>query len=279
MTSLSRKHPRYRSLLVRASLAQATRDGIMVPEGLIAHGRGEAFDYFLGERTIPSARRAERAAAAWLLAARRPVVSVNGNVAALAADGIAALARAVPHLQVEVNLFHRTPGRARAIAAVLRAAGVPQVLGIRPTATLPGLPSDRARIDRRGIGLADVCLVPLEDGDRAEALRRRGVRVIAIDLNPLSRTARTADLPIIDELSRALAEIARTARHLRRLESGPPSAPVDPAWLRADALRAMRTRLARAAGPGGGPSRARASPPHARGTGRRSRRGSSPSHR
>jgi len=55
--------------------------------------------------------------------------------------------------------------------------------------------------------------VPLEDGDRTMALRRYGVKVIAIDLNPLSRTSRTADLPIVDELTRALrairAEIAR----------------------------------------------------------------------
>ena len=164
----------------------------MVPEGLIAHGRGEAFDYFLGERTVPSARAAERTAARWLAAARRPVVSVNGNVAALAAPEIAALARARPGIGVEVNLFHRTPARARAVAGALRAAGVPRILGVRPTVRLPGLPSDRARVDRRGLWIADVCLVPLEDGDRAEALRRLGKRVISIDLNPLSRTSRSS---------------------------------------------------------------------------------------
>ena len=78
---LSPRHPRYRSLLVRIRLAAAHRDGVVVPEGLIAHGRGEAFDYLLGERTNVSARRAESIAAEWLLAARSPVVSVNGNVA------------------------------------------------------------------------------------------------------------------------------------------------------------------------------------------------------
>ena len=92
---LSRRHPRYASLLVRARLARAMRRGLVVPEGLVAHGRGEAFDYLLGERTSPSARRAERVAALWLLGARRPVVSVNGNVAALAAAEVAALQRAV----------------------------------------------------------------------------------------------------------------------------------------------------------------------------------------
>lgn len=244
---LSPRHPRYRSLRVRAGLARAHRQGVVVPEGLIAHGRGEAFDYLLGERTTPGARRAERAAAAWLLAARRPVVSVNGNVAALAAREVAALARAVPGLAVEVNLFHRTPARARAIAALLRRAGVREVLGVRPSARIPGLPSDRARVDRRGIFRADVCLVPLEDGDRAEALVARGLRVISIDLNPLSRTSLTADLPIVDELTRALGEIARAAERLRRGGRLPRAVPFDAARARADALRTIDRRLSRAA--------------------------------
>ncbi len=208
MTRLSPRHPRYASLQVRARLADAARAGIVVPEGLIAHGRGEAFDYFLGERSSPSAIRAERQAARWLRAARRPVVSVNGNVAALAAAEVAALQRSVPGLAVEVNLFHRTPARARGIARQLTAAGVVDVLGVRPTVRLPGLPSDRALVDRRGLYRADLALIPLEDGDRAEAIRARGTRVIAIDLNPLSRTARAADLPIVDELTRALRRIA-----------------------------------------------------------------------
>ncbi|HXW66354.1 MAG TPA: phosphopantothenate/pantothenate synthetase [Thermoplasmata archaeon] len=205
---LSPRHPRYRSLRVRARLAQAVRAGLVVPEGLIAHGRGEAFDYLLGERTTPSARRAIRAAAGWLRAARRPILSVNGNVAALAAEEVARLARALPGLGVEVNLFHRTPARARAIARRLRGAGVRKVLGVRPTARIPGLPSDRALVDATGIFVADVCLIPLEDGDRTEALRAIGKRVISIDLNPLSRTSRAADLPIVDELVRALRHLA-----------------------------------------------------------------------
>lgn len=213
---LSPRHPRYASLKVRHRLAEAHRAGMVVPEGLIAHGRGEAFDYFLGERTTPGARRAERSAAEWLLAAEHPVLSVNGNVAALAAREVAELAAAVPGLSVEVNLFHRTETRARQVAEALRSAGVRNVLGVRPTATIPGLPSDRAKVDRRGIATADVCLVPLEDGDRAEALRALGKRVISIDLNPLSRTSRAADIPIVDDLQRALGEILREARRLRR---------------------------------------------------------------
>lgn len=241
MTRLSPQHPRYASLLRRARLAEAARTGVVVPEGLIAQGRGEAFDYFLGERTTPSARRAERAAADWICRARHPVLSVNGNVAVLAAAEIAALVDAVPHLAVEVNLFHRTPARARAIARRLRAAGVPRVLGVRPTARIPGLPSDRARVDARGIARADVCLIPLEDGDRAEALRRLGKTVIAIDLNPMSRTALAADLPIIDDVTRALREIARAVRVPRGRSLAPPRA----ADLLAAARREMTRGLAR----------------------------------
>ncbi len=209
---LSRSHPRYASLKVRAELAELARAGLVAPEGLIAHGRGETFDYLLGERTSASARAAERAAADWLRHARHPVLSVNGNVAALAAREVAVLARACPGLGVEVNLFHRTPGRARAIETRLRAAGVREVLGVRPTARIPGLPSDRARVDRHGILVADVCVVPLEDGDRTGALRALGKRVIAIDLNPLSRTSQEADLPIVDELRRALGNLATDVR-------------------------------------------------------------------
>src|SRR5580658_2652607 len=119
---LSPRHPRYRSLLTRARLAESSRNGLVVPEGLIAHGRGEAFDYLLGERTTPSARRATRIAAQWLRAARHPVVSVNGNVAALAARELAGIQRALPRIGVEVNLFHRTPGRAARVARTLERA-------------------------------------------------------------------------------------------------------------------------------------------------------------
>jgi 4-phosphopantoate---beta-alanine ligase len=270
---LSRSHPRYASLRVRAHLAELARTGLVAPEGLIAHGRGETFDYLLGERTSPSARAAERRAAEWLRTARRPVLSVNGNVAALAAREVARLAHACPGLSVEVNLFHRTPGRARAVARTLRAAGVGEVLGVRPTAKIPGLPSDRALVDRNGILLADLCVVPLEDGDRTEALRALGKKVVSIDLNPLSRTSQQADLPIVDELRRALTNIAevldrasppvRTGRFSR----------FDRRRAIADALRTIGRNLRRAAArPRSAGRRGRASRRPARGSGGRSRR-------
>ena len=53
-----------------------------------------------------------------------------------------------------------------------------------------------------GIGESDVVFVPLEDGDRCEALRKMGKFVIVVDLNPLSRSAQKASLTIIDEITR-----------------------------------------------------------------------------
>lgn len=243
MTRLSRRHPRYRSLRVRARLAAASRSGLVAPEGLIAHGRGEAFDYFLGERTRPSAARAQSEAARWLLAARHPVVSVNGNVAALDAPGIARLQRAVPGLRVEVNLFHRTPERVARVARRLQKAGVTGLLGLHPDARIPGLASDRAKVSRAGTFSADVALIPLEDGDRAEALRAHGTRVIAIDLNPLSRTARAADLPIVDELGRALAGIAAAAKRQRSRGGARRGRAPSAEALLADARRTMAGNL------------------------------------
>ena len=232
---------------MRAGLARAHRAGLVVGEGLIAQGRGEAFDYLLGERTSPSARRAERRAAEWLFAARRPVVSVNGNVAALAATEVARIARTDPHVGIEVNLFHRTPRRARLVEAALRRAGVAEVLGVRPTGRIPGLPSDRARVDRKGIYVADVCLVPLEDGDRAEALQARGQKIISVDLNPLSRTNRVADLPNADEVRRALGHIADDLEELRARARRPPRRrPFDAAQARRAALRTIARTLTEA---------------------------------
>jgi len=204
-------HPRYRSLVARERLAACAREGIVTPEGLAAHGRGEAFDYLLGERTTKSALYAERIAAAMLLSARRPVISVNGNTAALAAPAIAEL-QGASRARVEVNLFHRTEERVEKITRLLESAGV-EVLTGRAEPLLP-LSHPRALCLREGIFSADTVLVPLEDGDRCAALVSLGKRVIAIDVNPLSRTARTATLTVVDEVTRALPAISRAVREI-----------------------------------------------------------------
>lgn len=236
-------HPRYRSLVTRERLAQCARKGVVAMEGLTAHGRGEAFDYLLGERTTVSALLAERTAAAMLLSAKHPVISVNGNTAALAAPEIALLQKACGAL-VEVNLFHRTEQRVEQIEQILKNAGATVFSG-EAERLLP-LSHDRAWCRREGMFSADVILVPLEDGDRCEALVAMGKKVIAIDLNPLSRTAQKATLTIVDELTRAVPEITRACTSLTPDERQKLIAASDNHYLLSEALREMTTRLSHA---------------------------------
>ena len=233
-------HPRYRSLVTRELLAGAAQEGIVAWEGLTAHGRGEAFDYLIGERTTDSARQAERIAAALLKTADHPVISVNGNTAALAAREIADLQKATGAL-VEVNLFHRTEKRVSQIEAVLTSAGA-EVFSGKAERLLP-LSHDRAWCRREGMFSADIILVPLEDGDRCEALVKMGKTVIAIDLNPLSRTARSASVTIVDELTRAVPEITRACREINNDESARLIANLDNHYLLREAICEMITRL------------------------------------
>ncbi|RSN78630.1 4-phosphopantoate--beta-alanine ligase [Candidatus Methanodesulfokora washburnensis] len=214
-------HPRYLSLLIRERLVEGFRRGIVVPEGLIAHGRGEAFDYILGERTWPPALRAVEAAAATLLLARNPVISVNGNTGALVAEDIISLAREV-NARIEVNLFHRTREREERIRDLLLSLGADEVLGVGEdaSATIPELMSERRRVSPRGILVADVVLVPLEDGDRTEALVRMGKKVVAIDINPFSRTAQKANITIVDNVVRAMPNLVRKCAEFKKLSRG-----------------------------------------------------------
>ena len=201
-------HPRYKSLLAREKLVEAS--DVVAKQGLIAHGRGEAFDYLLGERTCPSAMSAINAAASLIQKASNPVISVNGNVVALAAREVAHLSEA-SGAKVEVNLFHRTPERVSGLVRMMDDVGI-SALGMDPDDVIPDLSSERARCCSAGIGSADVVLVPLEDGDRCQALVNMGKQVITIDLNPLSRTAQTAHISIVDELTRCLPLITDAVR-------------------------------------------------------------------
>ena len=87
------------------------------------------------------------------------------------------------------------------------AVGSVILLGDAADHKLPGLEGPRAKCCREGIGEADVILVPLEDGDRCEALVAAGKQVLVVDLNPLSRTSMTATVTIVDEVSRAVSEL------------------------------------------------------------------------
>lgn len=206
-------HPRYQSLLTRHRIEDGVAKGITSQQGLIAQGRGEAFDYLLGEETIPSADDAARAAAAHLLLADHPVLSVNGNVAALVPGETVELADATG-ADIEVNLFNRTEERMGAIADHLRAHGAENVKGLTADGRIPGLDHERAKVDADGIGSADVVVVPLEDGDRAAALAEMGKIEIVVDLNPLSRSVESATVPIVDNIIRAIPNVTAHARDL-----------------------------------------------------------------
>jgi len=213
LTDIPKSHPRYASLVARERVALGVAEGYTSTQGLIAQGRGECFDYLIGEMTMPSAREAIQAASALLLVAENPALSVNGNVAALASEEMVALAAAL-NVPLEVNLFHRSEERVKKIADLLRQKGAKEVLGEHPDATVPGLQHARALATRGGIYDADVVLIPLEDGDRCEALVAMGKKVIAIDLNPLSRTARKATVSIVDNILRAVPAITDQVRQL-----------------------------------------------------------------
>ena len=201
-------HPRYQSLLLRHRLEEAEKLGMLAGSAMIAHGRGEAYDYLLGEQTIPSAHEATLHALKALSNAERPVISLNGNAVALAGEQLLVLAQQL-NCPVEINIFYRTPERMSALLERLesikkeRSIDV-EILGAEPNARIPGLKGPRAKCTKEGIIDSDTILVPLEDGDRCEALVAMGKTVIVIDLNPLSRSAKMGTITIVDELTRVV---------------------------------------------------------------------------
>ena len=223
MADIPVSHPRRASLLGRQRLVDAAKLGLLADSALIAHGRGEAFDYLLDERTCDSARTAIREVAARLQAAQRPVISVNGNTTVLAGKSLIRIA-AILGCPLEVNIYYRTPERIEKLLALLKnqrqeiseeispnlfsgdwksAVKSVNILGAISDGRILGLDGPRSLCSADGIESADVILVPLEDGDRCEALIALGKQVLVIDLNPLSRTARQATVTIVDEVSRA----------------------------------------------------------------------------
>ena len=202
---IPKSHPRFVSLNIREKIVSGYNNGLVAKEGLLAHGRGEAFDYLIGERTMRSARTAINAAAVTLLTAKNSVISVNGNIAALCPKEIIQLAK-ITKSKIEVNLFYHNEDRKKKIARRLKNAGAKQVLGMNSKSNrrIIGIDSPRRIVDKDGIFAADVVLVPLEDGDRTLALKKAGKTVITFDLNPLSITAQTADITIVDNVVRGM---------------------------------------------------------------------------
>jgi 4-phosphopantoate--beta-alanine ligase len=223
MAEIPESHPRKKSLLSRQRIVDATKNGLLADSAMIAHGRGEAFDYLLGEKTSNSARLAIKESASRLIKSDNQVISVNGNTVVLAGKSLIRVA-AVLNCPIEVNIYYRTEERMSKLNSFLEkqkeivsqeknpdnwigdwnnAVKSVKILGKKGDGRIQGLEGPRSICSSQGIEKADVILVPLEDGDRCEALVNLGKQVLVVDLNPLSRTAKMATITIVDEISRA----------------------------------------------------------------------------
>jgi len=120
--------------------------------------------------------------------------------------------------KLEVNLFYANEKRKNAIIKTLKKNGAKEILGTnkKSSTRLPGIDSARRIVDKDGIFAADVVVVPLEDGDRTIALRKAGKKVITFDLNPLSRTSQTANITIVDNVTRAIDLLTMESKKLSK---------------------------------------------------------------
>lgn len=214
---IPKDHPRAQSLIIREKLIEGMHKNIVAEAGLIAHGRGEAFDYLFGEKTPKFALDQQKAAVALLLTAKKPVLSINGNVAALCSAELIKLSE-ILNAPLEVNLFYRREERAKLVAEKLFQEGAKEVLGIDEEyfTAISELSHSRRVVDKRGIFSADVVFVPLEDGDRTMALRKLGKKVIAVDLNPLSRTSIWSSITIVNNIIRSIPEMIETTTEFKK---------------------------------------------------------------
>ena len=213
---IPKSHPRYESLLLRDKIVKASEKGYLADSAMIAHGRGEAFDYLIGEKTTYPAKRAMYVAVATLLLSDNPVISVNGNATALAIDEIIEFANEI-NAKIEINLFYRTDERVQIITSLYRDKGYKDILGTLDDDIkyLNSIKNNRSSASKTGIYSADTILIPLEDGDRAEILKKSGKKIITIDLNPLSRTSKMSDVSIMDNIVRAIPFMTKIAEDLK----------------------------------------------------------------
>ncbi len=220
MTDVPKSHPRYISLRTRDLIVDGIKKGITSEHGLIAHGRGEAFDYLIGEKTNDFAVKAIDVAASLLIKAKHPIISVNGNTAALIPKELIKLSKIIP-AKLEVNIFHASKQRENNIKKHLIKNGAKEVL-LPNKSYLKNIDSNRRFVNKNGIAESDVVFVPLEDGDRCEALRKRGKKVITVDLNPLSRTSQKANITIVDNIVRTMPLLIKKIDQYKKLNKNNP---------------------------------------------------------
>ncbi len=214
--SLDKEHPRYQSLKAREKLKYGLKNGITTPTGLIAHGRGESLDYLLGEKTHDFAFSAITATAAKILNSKKPILSVNGNSAVLATEELIELS-VQSKSELEINLYYDAQERRDNIYNHFKSYGA-KILGKNPDSKIKGLKSSRANVEKVGMLEADFVLVMLEDGDRTEALIKNNKFVSAIDLNPLCRTAKKANITIVDNITRAIPLLTKKCIELKEID-------------------------------------------------------------
>ena len=212
---IPKSHPRYGSLKTRDLIVKGVESGIASIHGLIAHGRGEAFDYLIGEKTNKFAKKSIDDAAALLMTAYHPVISVNGNAAALVPHKLVELSKLL-NAPLEINIFHPSKQRELKIKNHLIKYKAKNVLLPDKKYKIKFLESNRKFVNPNGIMKADIVFVPLEDGDRTEALIKNGKQVITIDLNPLSRTAQKATITIVDNILRAMPLLIKTINQYKK---------------------------------------------------------------
>ena len=244
-TSADPKHPRFLSNFYRDLLSEGVRKGITSLQGLTAHGRGETFDYLMGEKTCSFARVSIQAAASLLLLSKFPVISVNGNTVILSGKGLVKLSQLI-NCPLEINLYHASKLRERKIFTYLQNLGGMNIL-LPDKTKIKGIYSNRKMISKSGQKMADLVFIPLEDGDRTRALIHLGKKVITIDLNPLSRTANDATITIVDNIVRALPLLIQVITQFRQLSRNELQSKLDSYDNKknlARALRFIRKRLA-----------------------------------
>lgn len=213
---VDKNHPRFISLTIREKLVAGVEKGITSRAGLIAHGRGEAFDYLLGEKTHDFAKRAIQVSACHLLMSKNPILSINGNAAALCLKDFVDVA-VILQCKIEVNLFHFSKEREENIERAVSKLDSFVLFSHqkRKTMIIPNIASRRKIVLRDGIGKADTIFVPLEDGDRCKTLVSLGKIVLTVDLNPLSRTAQSSTVTIVDNITRAMPELLKQLKQLK----------------------------------------------------------------
>jgi 4-phosphopantoate--beta-alanine ligase len=118
--------------------------------------------------------------------------------------------------RIEVNLFHKSITRSKAIARKLKKENANEVLGLdaKLRSTIKDISSNRKYVDKNGIMNSDTVFVALEDGDRTESLVKMGKKVISIELNPLSRTAIASNVTIVDNIVRAVPNMIKISKQL-----------------------------------------------------------------